>query len=319
MMPNQQKIKSQGVSWATITQNDAGQRIDNYLLRRYKGVPRSHIYRILRRGEVRINKKRVKPAYKLVAGDEVRLPPVRYTPGGTRRPPDDVIQRVKSRIVYDDNRIMVINKPPGLPVHAGTGFDYGVIDALHQLSHQSDDVFLVHRLDRETSGCLLIARDREAMRYLHQALRNGEIKKYYLALLKGRWGQGPQSVDLPLQRNKMQGGERLVQVDETGKEAHSVFIPVREYRQASLMKVELLTGRTHQIRAHAEALGHPLAGDRQYGDQAFNYEMKSLGLKRMFLHALSLSFPHPDDSQVLTIEPPLDDDLQMVLDNLDAG
>ena len=310
--------QSQGVSRVTVTQEDAGQRIDNYLLRCFKGVPRSHVYRILRKGEVRINKKRVKPTYKLVAGDELRLPPMRFSQKGPRRPPDEVVERVAARIVYDDARIMVVNKPAGLPVHAGTGFDYGVIDALQQIEKQEDSVFLVHRLDRETSGCLLIARDRAAMKYCHQALREGQVRKFYAALLMGRWGQGKQSIELPLARNKMQGGERLAQVDESGKAAHSIFIPVREFVQASLMKVELLTGRTHQIRAHAAAIGHPLAGDRQYGDRDFNNEMKSLGLKRMFLHAQSLSFPHPDDGQMLAIEPPLDDDLQAVLDKLAA-
>ena len=317
-MSNSSHNQSQGVSHEKICAEDAGQRIDNFLLRRFKGVPKSHVYRVLRKGEVRINKKRVKPAYKLIAGDEVRLPPMRYSEKGPRRPPDEVIERIKARIVYDDDRVMVINKPAGLPVHAGTGYDYGVIDALQQLEKRADSVFLVHRLDRETSGCLLIARDRAAMKYCNEALQQGLVKKFYSTLLKGRWGQGPQTVELPLARNKVQGGERLVQVDESGKAAHSVFTPMREFKQACLMKVELLTGRTHQIRVHAAATGHPLAGDRQYGDTDFNFEMKSLGLKRMFLHAQSLAFPHPDDGQLLTIEPPLDDDLQDVLDKLAA-
>lgn len=320
-MSNQHKLKSQGVTRARITENEAGQRIDNYLLRHFKGVPRSHIYRILRKGEVRINKKRIKPAYKLLAGDEIRLPPVRFSSNGPRRPPDEVIQQVESRIVYDDDRIFILNKPSGLAVHAGSGVDYGVIDAMQQLykgAEGSGEVFLVHRLDRETSGCLLIARDRPAMLYLQQALKNGEISKHYATLLKGRWGQGREVIDLPLSRNKIKGGERLVQVDEEGKMARSIFNPVREYRQATLMKVELLTGRTHQIRVHAAESGFPVAGDRQYGDQTFNYEMKSIGLKRMFLHAQSLSFPHPDDGHMLTIDPPLDEDLQSVLDNLNV-
>lgn len=318
-MSNQYKSKSQGVTRAKITENEAGQRVDNYLLRHFKGVPRSHIYRILRKGEVRINKKRIKPAYKLLAGDEIRLPPVRYSSSGPRRPPDEVVQRIESRIVYDDDRVIIVNKPSGLAVHAGSGVDYGVIDAMQLLSKGADEVFLVHRLDRETSGCLLIARDRPAMLYLQQALKKGEISKHYSTLLKGRWGQGRKVIELPLLRNKIQGGERLVQVDEDGKMARSIFLPIREFKQASLMKVELITGRTHQIRVHAAESGFPVAGDRLYGDQAFNYEMKSVGLRRMFLHAQSLSFPHPDDGRMLTIDPPLDEDLQSVLDNLEKN
>lgn len=314
------KQPSPGVRFTQIDADEAGQRIDNYLMRQFRGVPKSHIYRILRKGEVRVNKKRIKPIYKLAEGDEVRLPPVRTGEKITRRPPDEVIERLKSRIVYDDDRLIVVNKPAGLAVHAGTNVDFGVIDVMRYIDKSAKELFLVHRLDRDTSGCLLIARDRSALRDLQDALQNDGINKYYTALLKGHWGQREAKVDIPLRRNKMQGGERLVQMDEDGKEAVSIFNVIREYAHksipsgCSLMKIQLITGRTHQIRVHASESGHPLAGDRRYGDELFNQQMKTLGLKRMFLHASALNFPHPDNGKRMQIEPPLDDDLQLILD-----
>lgn len=311
------------VRFVTISSEEAGQRIDNFLVRQFKGVPKSHVYRILRKGEVRVNKKRAKPAYKLQELDEVRLPPIRVSAEKNRRPPDHVLASVASRISYEDERLFVINKPSGLAVHAGTGVDYGVIDALNTLYPQQRS-YLVHRLDRETSGCLLVARDRQAMLSLQSAIRQGEIDKYYAALLMGSWGQGKQAIDMPLRRNKIQDGERRVQVDDDGKEAVSIFYPVREYAgrgkhtPATLMKVKLITGRTHQIRVHAQQTGHPLAGDSRYGDHGFNAELKRLGLKRMFLHAQSLAFPHPDGGQKMHIDPPLDEDLAAVLTHLEG-
>ncbi|MCW8962778.1 MAG: RluA family pseudouridine synthase [Gammaproteobacteria bacterium] len=312
------------VRFAQISEDEAGQRIDNYLLRQFKGVPKSHIYRILRKGEVRVNKKRIKPTYKLVAGDEVRLPPVRTGEKKTRRPPDEVIERLESRIVYDDERLIVVNKPAGLAVHAGSGVEFGVIDVMQQIDKRAKELFLVHRLDRDTSGCLLIARDRQALRALQTALENNDVDKFYTALVMGHWGDQDSRVDMPLRRNKMHGGERLVQVDSDGKQAVSDFKVVREYAGkpagigCSLMKIQLITGRTHQIRVHGAESGHPLAGDRRYGDEEFNQQMRSFGLKRMFLHASALNFPHPDNGQTMHIEPPLDDELQQILDRLAA-
>jgi 23S rRNA pseudouridine955/2504/2580 synthase len=313
---------SNRVRYVQISAGEAGQRIDNYLLRQFKGVPKSHIYRILRKGEVRVNKKRIKPTYKLVGGDEVRLPPVRTGGQKNRRPPDDVIKRLESRIVYDDDRLIIVDKPAGLAVHAGSGVDFGVIDAMQVIDTRAKELFLVHRLDRDTSGCLLIARDRAALRDLQTALQDQKIDKYYTALVMGRWGEKDSRIDMPLRRNKMQAGERQVQVDEDGKQAVSIFKVIREYPDkpgatgCSLMKVQLVTGRTHQIRVHGAESGHPLAGDRRYGDESFNQQMKAYGLKRMFLHATALSFPHPDNGKIMHIEPPLDDDLQQILDKL---
>lgn len=312
------------VRFVTISSDEAGQRIDNFLMRQFKGVPKSHIYRILRKGEVRVNKGRIKPTYKLAAGDEVRLPPMRMAERQRHRPPDAVIERLQSRIIYDDDRLLILNKPAGLAVHAGSGVEFGVIDALQHAKGETKELFLVHRLDRDTSGCLLIARDRQALRYLQQAMQNDEVKKFYSALVMGQWEQKDARVEMSLRRNKLQSGERLVQVDDSGKHSVSIFRTAREYSQrpagigASLMKIQLLTGRTHQIRVHSAENGHPIAGDSRYGDEHFNQLMKSFGLKRMFLHASALEFPHPDNNQPLHIEPPLDDDLQEVLERLAA-
>jgi 23S rRNA pseudouridine955/2504/2580 synthase len=306
----------------TIRDEDAGQRIDNFLLRHFKGVPKSHIYRILRKGEVRVNKKRTKAAYKLVSGDQVRLPPVRTAEPRSRRAPDQVVERLAGRIAYDDDRVIVLNKPSGIAVHAGSGVDFGVIDIMRSLEPAAGELFLVHRLDRETSGCLLMARDRAALRSLQSALQDDRIAKYYLALVRGQWEQRGEQVRMLLRRNKIQGGERLVQVDESGKQSVSEFSTIRQFSGkpdrtgASLMRIRLLTGRTHQIRVHSAESGHPLAGDRRYGDEEFNRKMKQLGLRRMFLHASALRFPHPDNGQEISIEPPLDEDLQQVLDRL---
>jgi 23S rRNA pseudouridine955/2504/2580 synthase len=310
------------VRFVTASENDAGQRIDNFLMRHFKGVPKSHIYRILRKGEVRVNKKRIKPTYKLVIGDEVRLPPVRIAEPRDRRPPDGAISSLAERIVYDDDRLIVLNKPAGLAVHAGSGIEFGVIDIMQRLEKQESELYLVHRLDRDTSGCLLLARDRDALRSLQASMQENRIEKVYLALVRGQWEQQGHRVEMPLRRNKIRGGERLVQIDDDGKQSVSEFRTMRQYTGApdaggcSLMKIRLITGRTHQIRVQASESGHPVAGDRRYGDELFNRKMKAYGLKRMFLHAASLSFPHPDNDKEFMIEPPLDDDLQQVLDNL---
>ncbi|HEY5734234.1 MAG TPA: RluA family pseudouridine synthase [Gammaproteobacteria bacterium] len=313
---------SSQVRFVTASENDAGQRIDNFLMRHFKGVPKSHIYRILRKGEVRVNKKRIKPTYKLVSGDEVRLPPVRISAPRDRRPPDGAISSLAQRIVYDDNRLIVLNKPAGLAVHAGSGIDFGVIDIMQRLEKHDSELYLVHRLDRDTSGCLLLARDRDALRSLQASMQENRIEKVYLALVKGQWEQQDHRVEMPLRRNKIRGGERLVQIDDDGKQSVSEFRTIRQYTSTpdaggcSLMKIRLITGRTHQIRVQASESSHPVAGDRRYGDEQFNRKMKDYGLKRMFLHAASLSFPHPDNDKEFKIEPPLDDDLQQVLDNL---
>lgn len=297
---------------------DAGQRIDNYLLRHLKGAPRSLIYRILRRGEVRVNKGRVKPEYRVRAGDLVRVPPVRLgeqAPGQDGRSADD---RLAGRVLYEDDRLLVVDKPSGMAVHGGSGVSYGVIEALRAARPEAKFLELVHRLDRETSGCLLIAKRRSELRMLHELLRNGAVDKRYLALVRGRWALGDKRIVAPLLKNQLRGGERIVTVDAEGKAADSRFRPVEIHAEASLMEVELGTGRTHQIRVHGAHVGYPLAGDERYGDPEFNRRMRELGLKRLFLHAHSIGFADPETGREVHVSAPLPDDLRAVLDRLAA-
>lgn len=297
---------------------DAGQRIDNFLLRHLKGAPRSLIYRILRRGEVRVNKGRIKPEYRVRTGDQVRVPPVRLgepAPGPDGRSAAD---RLEGRILYEDDRLLVVDKPSGMAVHGGSGLSYGVIEALRAARPDAKFLELVHRLDRETSGCLLIAKRRSELRMLHELLRNGGVDKRYLALVRGRWALGDKRIEAPLLKNQLRGGERIVTVDAEGKAADSRFRPVEIHAEASLMEVELGTGRTHQIRVHGAHVGHPLAGDERYGDPEFNRCMRELGLRRLFLHAHSIGFADPDTGREVHVSAPLPDDLRAVLERLAA-
>lgn len=299
---------------------DSGQRIDNFLTRTLKGVPRSHVYRLLRKGEVRVNGRRAKPEQRLEEGDEVRLPPVRAAER-ERGPsvPDRLLDEVRSRILFEDARILALDKPAGLAVHGGSGLSFGVIEAL-RASRPRAELELVHRLDKDTSGVLLVAKDRASLRLLHAALRDGQVGKTYLALLKGRWTLGRKTIDLPLKTNIRQGGERMVKVDIEGRDSASTFRPVRRFdSRATLVEVDIHTGRTHQIRVHAAYAGHPVAGDEKYGDREFNAVMKALDLRRMFLHAHRIEFTWPDDGRRCRIEAPLPKDLQEVLDRLSGG
>lgn len=309
------------VQLVEISVDHAGQRIDNYLMCKLKGVPKSLVYRIVRKGEVRVNKGRIKPEYRLQEGDIVRIPPIRQaepkTPG---KASDKVLQLIESRILFEDNRILILNKPSGLAVHGGSGLSYGVIEALRELRPNDKQLELVHRLDRDTSGCLIIAKKRSALRRLHEQLREGTMDKRYLTLLKGKWKGTNKWVDAPLLKNVIQSGERLVFVDSKGKDARTQFIPYSVGDEASLMSVKLDTGRTHQIRVHAQHLGFPIAGDDKYGDDEFNRHLKSKGLKRLFLHAFSIKFYLPDtesgEDSPIYIEAPLDKELLNVLDKL---
>ncbi|MFO0453558.1 MAG: RluA family pseudouridine synthase [Pseudomonadota bacterium] len=306
-----------GVQRVTVPADDAGQRIDNWLLRTLKGVPRSHVYRILRRGEVRVNGKRAKPEYRMEAGDEVRLPPVRpEAEAGPRRVPDSLIRTVESAIVHADEDLLVIAKPPGLAVHGGSGLAFGVIEAL-RASRPDEPLELVHRLDRETSGLLLVARKRAALRTLHALIRDGEMQKRYLALVRGQWDLGRKIIDVPLDVRGKQGGERMVKVREGGKESQSTFEAVDFYgAKATLMQVDIATGRTHQIRVHAAWANHPIAGDDKYGDREFNAQMRELGLERMFLHAHAVSFEWPGSRKTFAVSVPLPPGLAGVVDRL---
>lgn len=317
----QAQIINPKVQLVEISADHAGQRIDNYLMRHLNGVPKSLVYRIVRKGEVRVNKGRIKPDYRLKEGDIVRVPPVRQAekkaPG---KAPDAMLRLIESRILFEDKRILILNKPSGLAVHGGSGLSFGLIEALRELRPNDKNLELVHRLDRDTSGCLIIAKKRSALRRLHEQLREGSMDKRYMTLLKGKWKGRSKWVDAPLLKNVIQSGERLVFVDARGKEARTQFIPYSIGEDASLMSVKLDTGRTHQIRVHAQHLGFPIAGDSKYGDDEFNRELKNKGLKRLFLHAFSLKFHLPDtetgEDIPISVEAPLDDALVNVLNKL---
>jgi 23S rRNA pseudouridine955/2504/2580 synthase len=302
-----------------IASDRDGQRIDNYLVSQLKGVPKSHIYRILRKGEVRVNKGRVKADYRLKTGDLVRIPPIRQSEKPKARPGDSVLQLIERSILFEDKKLLVINKPPGVAVHGGSGISYGVIEALRALRPDFPYFELVHRLDRDTSGCLIIAKKRSALRQLHELFRSDQMEKHYLALVRGPWKGGKRTVDAPLLKNTLKSGERMVAVHSEGKSALSVFEPVEHYKtehdSPCLVRVILKTGRTHQIRVHAAHIDHPIAGDQKYGDTSFNQRMRAYGLNRLFLHASYVGFELPEGGEI-AVTAPLSDELQYVLHNL---
>jgi len=302
-----------------VMADEAGQRIDNFLARHLKGVPKSYIYRILRRGEVRVNSGRVQAKYKLREGDRVRIPPVRVAEAVANPVGPAIGMDLERRILFENNLCLVLNKPAGVAVHGGSGLSYGVIEALRAARPGSAYLELAHRLDRETSGCLVVAKRRSFLRAFHEQLRSGAVGKHYLALLAGDWQGGNRTVDVPLRKNQLRGGERMVTVDSEGKQAVTVFKPLQRYAQATLVEVELKTGRTHQIRVHAAHLGHPLAGDDKYGDDAFNRRMREFGLRRLWLHAQLIEFSLPPGGEELALNAPLDDDLKAVLDRLESS
>ena len=296
-----------------------GQRLDNFLGRILSDVPRSHLFRVIRKGEVRVNGKRAKADTRLLASDIVRVPPVRVGAAAPpRRAPSGMVQNVMDAIVHEDPRLLVLDKPAGVAVHGGSGVSFGVIEAL-RAARPDETLELVHRIDRETSGLLLVSRKPAALRTLHALLRDGQVDKRYLALVKGKWELGRKRIDAPLRTDIRVSGERTVKVHETGKEAASVFKPVQFFgKKATLLEVSLETGRTHQIRVHAAHAGHPLAGDDKYGDAEFNEAMKSLGLTRMFLHASQLSFTWPETGVEFSVNAPLPKELAAVIDALNA-
>jgi 23S rRNA pseudouridine955/2504/2580 synthase len=305
------------VRWMDISAEQAGQRIDNYLLRILKGVPKSRIYRLLRKGEVRVNKGRIRPEYRLQSGDQVRIPPVRVATSGASEPGRQASATLADSILYEDDRLLVLNKPAGMAVHGGSGLGYGVIEALRALRPKAPYLELVHRLDRATSGCLMVAKRRSELRMLHDLLRNGGVEKRYLLLAQGDWSQGPFRIDAALRKNQVRGGERIVRVDPEGKTALTKFRFLEAYPGASLMEAELKTGRTHQIRVHAAHAGHPLAGDEKYGAEAFNRRMRGLGLKRMFLHAHYVAFEDRERERSIEVSAPLGADLRKLVQQLE--
>ncbi len=292
-----------------------GQRIDNFLLRLAKGVPKSHVYRILRSGEVRVNKGRIAADYRLKCGDVVRVPPIRVS-ASVEKPaaPPRVFD-----IVFEDEALIVLDKPAGVAVHGGSGVSFGVIEQLRRARPDARFLELAHRLDRDTSGLLIVAKKRSALTRLHDMFRDGGINKRYLALVKGRWRNALQHVRLPLHKYLTEEGERRVSVSDQGKQAHSIVRLVARWENFSLVEVELKTGRTHQIRVHLAHLGFPLAGDDKYGDFALNRDLQKAGLKRMFLHAAKLRLLHPLSGTEIELAVPLPGELAGFLSRLDAN
>jgi ribosomal large subunit pseudouridine synthase C (EC 5.4.99.-) len=301
------------VSFQTVDEFAEGQRLDNYLLKHLKGVPKSHIYRVIRKGEVRVNKGRKKAEYKLQLDDVVRIPPIRVSESGQVEASDNLKQLLTDSILYEDKGLLIINKPSGLAVHSGSGVTIGVIEALRSM--YKDPVELVHRLDRATSGILLIAKKRSVLKNLHEQLSQHQMEKRYTALVKGTWSKKRHTIDAPLYQNS-----RYTVVDAKGKEAISHFQPLKNFHQgdfeASLVEVLIETGRTHQIRAHAKHAGHPIAGDDKYGDAIFDQQIKDKGLKRLFLHAHQLTFTNPLTNEIQKVQAPLTQDLQDFLKQL---
>ncbi|MGL5039382.1 MAG: 23S rRNA pseudouridine(955/2504/2580) synthase RluC [Aeromonas sp.] len=307
----------QQVQLLTIEAEHEGQRIDNFLKTQLKGVPKSLIYRILRKGEVRVNKKRIKPEYKLCANDVVRVPPVRVAEKNELPSANlGVIQRLESQILFEDDAMIVLNKPSGMAVHGGSGLSFGVIEGLRALRPDARFLELVHRLDRDTSGVLLVAKKRSALRSLHEQLRVKTMRKQYLALVRGAWQSHVKVVNAPLRKNDLQSGERVVRVSADGKPSETRFRIARQFADSTLIECSPITGRTHQIRVHTLHAGHPIACDDKYGDAAFDDNMRKLGLKRLFLHAWKLSFTHPVDSREMQVEAPLAPELDTFLNKL---
>jgi 23S rRNA pseudouridine955/2504/2580 synthase len=308
-----------GVQLIEVAPELAGQRIDNFLRTQLKGVPKTLIYRILRKGEVRVNKGRIKPEYKLQAGDIVRVPPLRLAERDEPEPlAQGLLERLEAAIVYEDKALIVLNKPAGIAVHGGSGLNYGVIEAFRQLRPEAKDLELVHRLDRDTSGLLMIAKKRSMLRHLHEALRGDGVDKRYMALVRGHWATAKKQVNAPLQKSNLRSGERMVEVDGEGKEALTLFRVLRRFGEfATLVEAKPVTGRTHQIRVHAKHAGHSIAGDSKYGDDDFTREIRELGGKRLFLHAYELVVPLPDGGE-LRLEAPVDEMWARTLERLSA-
>jgi len=316
---SQREPNRQAVRHVEIDAEQAGKRLDQFLMKLFGTVPRSRVYRLVRKGEVRVNGRRADPAQRLQVNDKVRVPPVRIEPeGASPRIPRALLERVAEAIIHEDEKLLVIDKPSGIAVHGGSGLSFGIIEVLRAL-RPKDSLELVHRLDRDTSGCLLVARKASALRTMHALLREGRFEKRYLALVRGHWQHGHARIDVPLRTDIRVGGERTVQAHASGKTALSEFTPLQFLgKRATLMQVSLHTGRTHQIRVHAAHAGHPVAADEKYGDADFNAQLAEVGLKRMFLHAHSVGFEWPQGG-VFNATAPLPEDLAAVLARLAPG
>jgi len=324
--PGQQVVKDAAdsrpaVRHLEVTEDQAGQRLDNFVHRELADLPRSRIYRVIRKGEVRVNGHRAGPDTRLQAHDKIRIPPVKVRPASeVSQPSTQMIETIRNAIVKEDDNLLVLDKPAGLAVHGGSGVSFGAIEGLRAL-RPGASLELVHRLDRDTSGILLVAKNMQTLRTVHALLRDDDaFEKRYLALLKGKWDLGHKRIDIPLRTDLRVGGERTVKADASGKPSVSDFHPVQFFggKRASLLEVRILTGRTHQIRVHAQHAGHPVAGDQKYGDEEFNAEMKTFGLNRMFLHAHSVSFEWPSGGE-FSVNTPLPPELAAVVDTLAAA
>lgn len=300
----------------TVDHNAAGQRLDNYLIREIRGVPRARLYRALRKGEVRVNKGRVRADYRLVLGDLVRIPPLHQPdPAAPASIPRQQFEQIARQIVYEDDNLLVIDKPSGLAVHGGSGLSFGLIECLRQIRPEERYLELVHRLDRDTSGLILIAKRAPMLRELHRQLREKHVDKRYLALVAGNWPKTVRVVDAPLEKNVLQSGERMVRVSREGKRAVTEFSVVERLRGATLIEARPITGRTHQIRVHAQYTGFPLLGDDKYTDDRTADLARQLGLKRLFLHAASLQFSLPGSGD-FSLRAPLENTLENILEKV---
>jgi 23S rRNA pseudouridine955/2504/2580 synthase len=299
-----------------VTDDESGQRLDNFISRHVKGVPKSRLYRVIRRGEARVNGRRVNVSLRLTTGDRVRLPPLR-----TATPPTVFKHRFKTsllkQVLYQDNDLLAINKPAGIAVHGGSGVSSGVIEQLRVELPSTRFVELVHRLDRETSGILLIAKKRAALLAMHKMLRAGEVDKYYLAIIKGIWPHAHRKISLPLNKYLTTNGERRVNVQEGGKPAITEFTLIKKWKDCSLLQAKLGTGRTHQIRVHLSFLGYPILGDNKYGDFLLNKSLRKTGIKRLFLHACQMGFRHYDREERIVISAPIPQDWNDWVQKLD--
>lgn len=307
------------VTYRVIGDDDEGVRLDNYLARILKGVPRSVIYRILRRGEVRVNKGRAQPSYRLSPGDEVRIPPLEVREDLPAVPSSNlrVVKNLEGQIIYESDTVLVLNKPSGIAAHGGSGIEFGLIEALRALRPQNRFLELAHRLDKETSGCLVVAKRRSALRNLHEQFRQRTVKKRYLALVEGRWERKVNLIEAPLKRRVLRSGERRVGVDFKEGQPSATAFEVEEYLEgATLLSALPHTGRTHQIRVHCAYAGHPVGNDAKYGSEAFNSRLQALGLRRMFLHAHKISFDDPSGGGTIRLEAPPDRDLLSIIEKL---
>ena len=302
------------VQYLTVDENAEGQRIDNFLMARLKGVPKSWVYRVLRKGEVRVNKGRAKPTRKLEIGDEVRVPPVRRSDDKALTPGTGMQQAITDNILYEDDLLLIVNKPSGMAVHGGSGVSHGVIEALRAARPDAKFLELAHRLDRDTSGCLMLAKKRSSLKELQRLQVTNQVDKRYQALLDGRWRKGKQTVDVPLQKNTLKSGERMVRVDPEGKKAITHFTVLQHFSSSTLVEAKLETGRTHQIRVHAQYAGTPIVGDNKYETPEALAYWNEQGAKRLFLHAWRLTFPW--EGKRFQIEAPLPAELQSVLEGI---